>query len=81
MNSSTSVITLTFGDSAENHVGMEKIGSMVSKGEGYTPEDLHHFAKHLPGSEVYTLSISPEQAAAAVLVVRGRHRYHVRTFR
>jgi hypothetical protein len=32
MNSKKSTITLTFGDMAENHVGMEKLGSMVDKG-------------------------------------------------
>ena len=29
------VITLTFGDIAENHVGMEQIGQRASKGEGF----------------------------------------------
>jgi hypothetical protein len=31
----TEGITLTFGDMAENHVGMEQIGSMVAEGEGF----------------------------------------------
>ena len=35
MNSKTSTITLTFGDMAENHVGMEQIGAKVTKGEGF----------------------------------------------
>jgi hypothetical protein len=35
-----SVITLTFGDMAENHVGMEQIGKLVAAGEGFQVEDL-----------------------------------------
>lgn len=34
------VITITFGDMAENHVGMEKIGKMVDEGQGFNYEDL-----------------------------------------
>lgn len=34
------IITLTFGDMAENHVGMEQIGKMVQKGDGFNLEDL-----------------------------------------
>jgi hypothetical protein len=34
------VFTLTFGDMAENHVGMEQIGEMVNRGEGFQYEDL-----------------------------------------
>lgn len=35
-----SVITITFGDMAENHVGMEQIGEMVSVGQGFNLDDL-----------------------------------------
>ena len=38
------VISLTFGDMCENHVGMEKIGKMVRAGEGFDREDLEGFA-------------------------------------
>lgn len=34
------VITLTFGEVAENHVGMQKLGKIKNKGEGMTLEDL-----------------------------------------
>ena len=34
------LITLTFGDMAENHVGMEQIGKMVEVGEGFQLADL-----------------------------------------
>jgi len=37
---SNSIATLTLGDSAENHAGMEKIGTMVNKGEGHNLHDL-----------------------------------------
>lgn len=37
----TSTITLTFGDVAENHVGMQRIGSMSS--EGFSLRDLQSF--------------------------------------
>jgi hypothetical protein len=35
-----SIITLTFGETAENHVGMEKIGITLGEGEGFTKRDL-----------------------------------------
>lgn len=35
-----SFITLTFGDQAENHTGMEKLGKLVNKGEGFDLADL-----------------------------------------
>lgn len=38
------MITITFGDAAENHAGMEMIGKMGSKGSGYTREDLESIA-------------------------------------
>ena len=34
------VISLTFGDQGENHVGMEKVGCMVEKGQGFNKEDF-----------------------------------------
>ena len=34
------VITVTFGDSGENHVGNQQIGTKVSVGEGFTFEDF-----------------------------------------
>ncbi len=40
-----SVITLTFGDMAENHVGMEKIGKMVDFGQGFNLRDLIQIKK------------------------------------
>lgn len=35
-----SIITLTLGDQAENHAGMEKLGELVKEGDGFNIEDL-----------------------------------------
>ena len=35
------IITLTFGDMAENSVGMEKLGNLVNPGEGFQLSDLN----------------------------------------
>ncbi len=40
MNKTKSVITITLGDMAENHVGMEQIGQMVGPGQGFNLLDL-----------------------------------------
>ena len=55
MNPTTSVITLTFGDAAENHVGMEMIGTRGSAGSGFTVAELRELATSLPGAELYEL--------------------------
>jgi alkylated DNA repair dioxygenase AlkB len=34
------MITITFGDAAENHAGMEMIGSLGAKGSGFTKADM-----------------------------------------
>lgn len=36
------VITLTFEDTAENHRGMEQIGSIVKKEDGFNINDLEN---------------------------------------
>ena len=33
--------TITFCERAENHVGMQKLGVLLKKGEGFTFEDLN----------------------------------------
>jgi hypothetical protein len=74
MNPSKSVITLTFGDSAENHVGMEKIGTMVEAGEGFQVSELQILYESLKEKgllcEMHTLNTVPDQSPAAVLVLR-----------
>ena len=42
-----SFITLTFGDMAENHVGMEQIGQIVNVGEGFNLTDLSRYKKKM----------------------------------
>ena len=39
-------ISLTFGDQGENHPGMEKVGSMVDKGEGFNLSDFKRWRKN-----------------------------------
>lgn len=60
MNSKKSVITLTFGDQAENHVGMEQLGKMVEAGQGFQFSDLQSIQQyfeslHTP-TELYNLA-------------------------
>ncbi len=40
MDATHSTITLTFGDCAENHVGMEQLGARGAVGDGFTVEEL-----------------------------------------
>lgn len=46
MNISNSTITLTFGDQAENNIGMEQIGQLST--EGFSLEDLQKAQKKIP---------------------------------
>lgn len=75
MNSTKSVITLTFGDQAENHVGMEQIGKMVKKGEGFNYSDLVAIKQKFDSldaeSKIYNLEISKEKTDAYVLVIKN----------
>lgn len=73
-----SVITLTFGDSAENHVGMEKIGKMVAAGAGFTVAELVEIQKKFADAgmacELHRLD-SEDKPEAAVLVLRDGVNY------
>jgi hypothetical protein len=73
MNFDRSVITLTFGDAAENHVGMEMIGHRGLAGTGFTMTDLEEIAARTANSEIYRLTCTMASSVeeAAVLVVRG----------
>ena len=68
------LITLTFGDMAENHVGMEQIGKMVDKGEGFQIEDLEYIKGRMEalGSncELIKLVAEYDVPPAHVLVIR-----------
>lgn len=49
------VITLTFGDQAENHVGMQQVGQMVEAGQGFNLSDLETIRSRYPNSTLHTL--------------------------
>lgn len=70
---SKSTITLTFGDSAENHVGMEQLGRRVDAGEGFSVLELVELKKRFDAegysAELYDLSL--DASSAAVLVLRN----------
>lgn len=74
--SEESCITITFGDVAENHVGMEKIGDESDK--GFDLPDLRrmerYFNKWSCSTEIYNLkSLLKEEEAddAYILIVRN----------
>lgn len=67
-------VTITFGECAENHVGMQKLGTKASK--GFTPAELRQAADHLEklGLKCEIVNLAIEEAdtpEACVLVVRG----------
>lgn len=64
MNGST--ITVTFSEMVENHVGMEKLGSVIDK--GYSRKDLRRFKKKVGGT-IYKLTHENEKAY--ILIVRN----------
>jgi hypothetical protein len=70
-----STITLTFGDSAENHVGMEQLGRRVSPGQGFTCEELLAIRDRLQFTDITCEYISlnnvPDFPAASVLIIRN----------
>ena len=56
MENMCEVISLTFGDQGENHVGMEKVGNMVEKGAGFNLEDLKRY-RSIFKSQGYSVEI------------------------
>jgi hypothetical protein len=66
-----SFITLTFGDMAENHVGMEQIGKMVEKGQGFDLQDLQQMSQE--SDIIYDLSFNKNVGGekAFVLVIKN----------
>lgn len=71
MDSTKSVVTLTFGDSAENHVGMEKIGTMVSSGDGYTVAELEEIYERYDDAAELQYLEQEGASPAAVLILRN----------
>ncbi len=71
MNISRSTITLTFGDQAENHKGMQIVGSMVDKGHGFNRRDLEAIKRMFKNATIHDLKQNDEQEDACLLVVKG----------
>lgn len=62
--------TITFCETAENHVGMEKIGSSVS--DGFTCQELWNVNQKYPSfTEYYQLNTHHEHEPASFLIIRG----------
>lgn len=75
MKLNKSAVTITLGDMAENHVGMEQIGNMVEVGQGFNLDDLHeikiHFENIYCECELYDLTQDNNILPSAyVLIVR-----------
>lgn len=67
------LITLTFCDRAENHVGMEQIGDIVAEGQGFQLEDLQGIQTYMESLGVTCERVSLSHGdlpAAYVLVMR-----------
>jgi hypothetical protein len=75
MTTSKSVITLTFGDCAENHKGMEMIGTTAEKGQGFSLSDLREIQKNFTSigckTQLHMLNIRPEHSEAGLLVIKN----------
>lgn len=69
MNSSKSTITLTFGDAAENHKGMQMIGEMKEAGEGFNYNDLLEIYDKFRKASIYEMNCGDE--TAWVLVIKN----------
>ena len=59
------LITLTFGDAAENHAGMEQIGEKMNAGNGFTLDDLKTIKSKMEGlgisCDLIKLAVSKER--------------------
>lgn len=65
------LITLTFGDMAENHKGMEQIGVMLKEGEGFQLEDLEKVKENMEalGIECYLVELSKDNMPKAYVLI------------
>jgi hypothetical protein len=73
-NMSNDVLTITFGDVCENHVGMEKIGvPRPDIGAAITPDHLKVLYTQYTelGYKVELIDLSAPNHPAAILVIRG----------
>jgi hypothetical protein len=70
---SKEIITLTFGDMAENHKGMEKIGQLVKPGDGFQLPDLEHIknvTERMGATSTIVKLSTGDQPEAYVLVIK-----------
>jgi hypothetical protein len=68
MNTINSTITLTFGDAAENHVGMEKLGHISAPGTGFQLKNLFEIQeKFKDNANIHILKCGDQEAAVLVL--------------
>lgn len=76
------VITLTFGEVAENHVGMQQLGKIAKEGQGFNLADLENAKSHFEefGLECRIIDLikdgevenfKPPPQPAYVLVIKG----------
>lgn len=56
-----SVVTITLGDMAENHVGMNQIGNMVEPGQGFNINDLNEIKQRFDNLGIETELIDLSQ--------------------
>lgn len=63
-----SIITLTFGDVAENHVNMQQIGKKVEEGKWFNCSELEILHKKFNTSELFNLEM--KGVKGSVLVIR-----------
>jgi len=64
------IITITCGDVAENHVGNQQIGHLVSKGQGFTRSDLEAAAAKFK-SKGYKVELHDLNSGLAGVLVDG----------
>lgn len=66
------VFTLTWCECAENHVGMQQIGTKANIGEGFSMGDLSEiYTRYSNTAEYYTFSCCPEQEEAGIVIIRN----------
>ena len=70
-NKKNKVITLTFGDMAENHKGMQQIGEMVKEGEGFSLADFKNIIEEYKDYKCELVNLSLDTYPESyVLVIR-----------
>lgn len=60
------VITITFGEQAENHVGMQQIGNGLAK-KGISMSELREFQQQYEGSTLIDLSYEGNEAGVLII--------------